>query len=84
MGVIETVAPRWYELGIELLNANQSSHLDVIAANDHDVIKCCYAMFRYWLESHPKASWKKLVHALKAEGVGENYEASIIESKFVS
>ena len=84
-GVIASIATKWYELGIELLDDNQSSQLDIIKVNHHyNVINCCYDMFKYWLQSHPYANWYKLVHALRESGIEENTVAATLESNFTT
>ena len=45
-GVITSVATKWYEVGIELLNDDQSTQLDIIKANNSNVTNCCYDMFK--------------------------------------
>ena len=59
------VAPYWYDLGMQLLNEEQSKKLNVIQA-DHpgDSEKCCTALFDYWLQANTAASWDKLIIAL--------------------
>jgi len=54
------------DLGVELLNYEQSKKLDVIKA-DHpaDVEACCLEMFKFWLGVDTGASWSKLVAALE-------------------
>ena len=60
------VSPKWKDLGIQLLNAEQAKKLDVIQT-DHpgDSEKCCTAMFNYWLQVDTTASWDKLITALQ-------------------
>ena len=59
------VAPQWYDLGMQLLNAEQAKKLNVIQS-DHpgDSEKCCTALFNYWLQVDITASWDKLIMAL--------------------
>ena len=63
------VSPQWYDLGAQLLNAEQAKKLDVIRA-DHpgDSEKCCTAMFNFWLQVDTTASWDKLITALQHIG----------------
>ena len=84
-GIITSVATKWYELGIELLDDSQSNQLDIIKANHHcNVTNCCYDMFKYWLESHPTANWYKLVDALRESGIEENTVAAKLEKNFTA
>jgi len=77
------VASKWYELGVELLNEEQESQLDIIAA-DHknDVERCCQKMFWFWLETHPDATWYQLVESLKSKTVRMDSLATGIEKMF--
>jgi len=78
------VAPRWREIGIELLHNHQVAHLDIIAANNHDIRKSCYEMLCYWLKSHPDANWHKIVMALQSSSVQLNTIASNLQKKFIN
>ena len=78
--IIPRVAPQWYELGVQLLNEDQESHLDIIKANHgNDQIKSCTEMFWYWLRTHPKASWQQLIESLKSPAIQLNTVAANIE-----
>jgi len=82
--VIPHVGDKWYELGIQLLDANQESKLRSIRADHgHDVKKCCSEMFDYWLETHPDGIWELLVKALREPAVELNYLAHNIEKEFI-
>ena len=81
--VIPHVAPKWYELGVELLSEEQESQLDVIkATNNNDVHKCSTEMFWFWLQSHPNASWYQLVECLKSPAVQLHALAADIEKLY--
>ena len=83
--VISSVATKWYELGLQLLDDNQENQLDIIRANSPtDVAKCCRDMFKYWLGVDPKASWYKLVDALKATDADMNNVIATLESNFTT
>lgn len=82
LGIITSVATKWYELGLELLDDSQANQLDIIRANSTDVTRCCRDMFKYWLDAHPTASWYNLVNALRATGIEENTVATMLESNF--
>ena len=82
LGIITSVATKWYEVGLELLDDSQAKQLDIIKANSPDVARCCRDMFKYWLDAHPTASWYKLVNALRATGIEENAVAAALESNF--
>ena len=67
--VVSRVAPRWYDLGITLLDEDQESHLDVIKANYTDKRECCKEMFWCWLSTNTTATWKQLIEALRSSAV---------------
>ena len=77
------MAPNWYEVGAMLLEVEQESQLALIQANHGgDVRKCCLAMLRYWMDTHPKATWHHLVAALVSPGVNLLVVASNIQKNF--
>ena len=64
--VRDKVAPKWRDLGIQLLNDKQHVMLDIIEENHHHDVKTrCTEMFKYWLSVDTKASWNKLIEALE-------------------
>jgi len=80
--IITNVSSKWYWLGIHLLDENQAPHLETIRANNDDVTERCFALFGYWLQTHPDASWYELVVALRAPGVELNELAASVEKTF--
>ena len=69
--VKDKIAPKWRDLGIELLNEEQCTQLDIIEENhSQNVERCCTEMFQYWLSADLQASWNKLINSL--EQIGEN------------
>ena len=77
--VIPSVATRWNELGLELLDTKHEAELDIIETNfKDDAITCCRKMFSKWLQlqSH-RATWDQLVQAIK--NIKLNNVASDIE-----
>ena len=60
--VIPSVATKWYEVGLMLLDQNQ---LDIIEADRNDAATCCRKMFSKWLNTDELASWDKLIKALR-------------------
>ncbi|XP_065910284.1 uncharacterized protein [Dysidea avara] len=80
-GIILEVSPKWYDLGVELLNDNQVGQLKVIEKNNSgDVQNGCREMFRYWLQSHPDANWHTLADALKE--INKITTATNLEKRF--
>ena len=68
--VIPLVATKWYELGAELFDEREEYKLDTIDS-DHkrDANKCCFEMFRMWLQTHTNATWSLIVEALESPGI---------------
>jgi len=64
------VASDWYQLGLELLDEDKVAELDNIETNDSDCKRCCFKMLKYWVRTHPYATWNHLVVALESSGVG--------------
>ena len=54
----------WRDLGVQLLQEKDIVALDMIKNNKAELAVCCSEMFKLWLESQPKASWRNLIHAL--------------------
>ena len=75
--VRDKVAPKWDDLGVQLLSSEQSVKLNIIK-KDHpaDNTMCCRELFKYWLDVDTDASWNKLIAAL--EMIGENVLAENI------
>ena len=80
--IITDVGSKWFELGIELLDEDQSTQLDIIKTNNNEVTRRCGEMFLFWLNTHPNATWQNLVDALKAPGVELNDVAAKVETHF--
>ena len=56
----------WQGLGIELLGQDGIAQLDMIKANNTDVVmKCCSKMPSLWLQQQTEASWNQLIEALE-------------------
>ena len=77
--IITAIGPKWYELGITLLDDDQLMQLKTIKSNNSEANRCCIEMLMYWLESHSNATWNDLVEALKAPGVELNNLATMVE-----
>ena len=55
----------WRDIGIELMGQESAAKLDVIKADNGDVMQRCSAMFTLWCQMQSKASWDQLIQALK-------------------
>ena len=64
--VIPSVANRWFELGVLLLDIKYQNQLTIIEADiRNDAVTCCRKMFIRWLNTDELASWDKLVEAVR-------------------
>jgi len=70
-------------LGIELLDDDQVTQLDIIKKNNDDVMERCMALFSYWLRTHSDSTWHHLVAALREPDVELNELAASVEEKYV-
>ena len=76
---------KWYDLGIELLEPEDTHTLDEIEKNHPtDVSTCCTKMFRLWLDKQPEASWEQLIEALREPNIELNELANTIEQELIS
>ena len=73
----------WFDLGIELLDQKYVTELNTIR---FDVTKRprerCSEMFEVWLERQPRASWRRLITALKK--IHMNNLASDVEKMLIN
>ena len=70
---------KWYDLGIDLLEAGDVEELDIISRNP-DIKTCCTKMFQLWLrKQRPTASWNQLINSLRQPGIELNHLATEIE-----
>ena len=77
--MIPSVATRWYELGVVLLDTKYQNQLTIIEADTrNDAVTCCRKMFSKWLNTDELASWDRLMKALRI--VRLNNVASDIQS----
>lgn len=77
--IITSIGPKWYELGIALLDEDKLPRLDIITSNHSEAIRRCTAMFNYWLQIHPNATWHELINTLESPGVELNNVATMVE-----
>ena len=71
--VRKPAAPKWHDLGEQLLMKTLTHTLDFIGENYQDDVKeCCSQLFSYWLDSHNfDATWNTLFGTLKQTGYRE-------------
>ena len=76
--VVPSVATKWYDLGLQLLDPKYDTELDIIEANSrYDEKTGCRKMFSKWLNTEESATWYKLLDALR--NINLNTVASDIE-----
>ena len=64
--MIPSVAAKWYELGVVLLDPEYQNELNTIEADTrNDAATSCRKMFSKWLNTDELASWDKLIKALR-------------------
>ena len=82
--VVNRVADKWRDLGIQLLRADQERMLDIIAADHpHDVVSCCKCVLEKWLDTTTDATWNELIRALRSPGVQLDYLAGQLEQMLI-
>ena len=67
--VTPSVANRWYDLGLQLLDPKYENELNIIEADKDDIKTCCRKMFSKWLNTDKLASWDKVIEALTLIGL---------------
>ena len=79
--VSQSVCTRWFDLGLELLDAKDEQKIGIIEASHkmEGVQTCCGKMFETWL-LYDNANWDQLVKAMRK--IGLNHAASEIEKLF--
>jgi len=80
--VVPYVGGKWFNLGIQLLDQEDETKLHSLKA-DHrkELDDLCTEMFTHWLASDPKASWKKVILALKSKSVNLQNLAENVDNK---
>ena len=70
--VKKSVGPKWYDLGIDLLEKDDIEELNTIQSqHSTDINICCTKMFQLWLGKHPNAaSWNQLINSLRYIDLG--------------
>ncbi|XP_065886204.1 uncharacterized protein [Dysidea avara] len=79
--IIPLVATKWYDLGLDLLDAKHEHLLDIIEGDyKYDTQCCCRKMFSEWLRTTDTPTWDQLIVAIRT--INLNEAASKIESLF--
>ena len=78
--VVNYVAEKWQDLGVQLLRFDQQNMLDIIKADHpHDVVSCCKCVLKKWLDTTTDATWNQLIRALRSPSVQLDYLANQLE-----
>ena len=83
-----SVAGKWYELGVVLLDPTYQNALDSIEADTKiDSITCCRKAFTKWLSTDELASWDKLIKALRIIQlpiIASNIQQLLLQGEYVT
>ena len=86
--VIPSVATRWYELGLVLLDSKYQNELTIIEADiRNDAVTCCRKMFSKWLNTDELAGWDKLIKAVRIvqlNNVANDIEQLLLQGEYVT
>ena len=86
--MIPSVATRWYELGLVLLDTKYQNELTIIEADvRNDAVTCCRKMFSKWLNTNELASWDKLIKAVRIvqlNNVASDIERLLLQGEYVT
>ena len=78
--MVNDVAGKWKELGVQLLRSDQENRLNIIAVDHpHDAVSCCKCVLEKWLDTTTDATWNQLITALRSPSVQLDYLASQLE-----
>ena len=68
--VVNKIAHKWRNLGVQLLRPDQENVLNIIeAVHPHDDVSCCKRLLEKWLETTTDATWNELIRALMSPSV---------------
>ena len=84
--VRDSIATKWHDVGIELLEQGSEKALQLITANkpgNGNVSACCAEMLQLWLSRQPNATWNQLICALRSPGIQLNDVAMEIEGRLL-
>ena len=84
--VRKKLAPKWHDLGMQLLDAEQHDQLKIINCNHpNNVEECCKKMFNYWITVDPDATWDKLLKALETidyNVLAKSIQVDVLQGKY--
>ena len=86
--MIPSVATRWYELGLLLLDTRYHNELTIIEADiRNDAVTCCRKMFSKLLDTDELPSWDKLIKAVgivQLNNVANDIEQLLLQGEYVT
>ena len=83
--MVNNVADKWRDLGVQLLRPDQQNQLNIIAADHpHDVVGCCKCVLKKWLDTTSDATWNELIRALRSPSVQLDYLAGQLEQMLIT
>ena len=82
--VVIPIAPKWYDVGLELMDINDEKELDVIKAESSlEDTERTKRMLKRWLDKKHNASWNDLIKVFKIRSIGFQALAYEIEGKLL-
>ena len=86
--VMHQIAPKWLEVGLELLSSEDEAKLYEIRENHpNNATHCTSEMLKLWLDRNPKASWNQLLEALRVllyNALAETLKDMLYKGKLIS
>lgn len=80
--VVEGVASKWRDFGVQLINPANECVFDIIEEdNPKNAKACCQSMLRKWLATDSGATWNHILNTLRSPCIQLNYLADEIECK---
>ena len=83
--MVNEIAYKWRDLGVQLLRRDQGNVLNIIEADhSHDVVSCCKCLLKKWLETTTDATWNELIRALRSPTVQSASFAEQLEQMMIT
>ena len=67
--VVPRVSCKWYNLGLQLIDPKNATLLDNLKSDSNNAEEQCTEMFNQWLMTDSKATWNKILIALRSQAV---------------
>ena len=82
--VVIPIAPKWHDVGLELMEVEDEKELDQIKAEGSDNKENTKRVLKLWLDKNPHASWNDLILVLRIPTIGLRTTALEIEGMLLS